>query len=66
MFSPIIGLAGLTLEINHFEWALTFDQSLFSLLLVSKNEQRGSVTLQAGSHQTLTLWKPTTQQQMTA
>ena len=66
MFSPIVDLAGLTLEVNHLERALTFYQSLFGLPLLTRNEEGGSVTLQAGPHQTLTLWKPTTRQPMIA
>lgn len=66
MFSPIVDLAGLTLEVNHLERALTFYQSLFGLPLLTRNEEGGSVTLQTGPHQTLTLWKPTTRQPMIA
>jgi catechol 2,3-dioxygenase-like lactoylglutathione lyase family enzyme len=65
MASPITDLAGLTLEVNHLERALTFYQSLFGLPLLARNGEHGTATLKAGPQQTLTLWKPLTRQPMT-
>lgn len=57
---PVHDLAGLTLEVNHLERALTFYGGLFGLTLLSRDDGRGLAILQAGPHQTLTLWKPVT------
>ena len=64
MASPITDLAGLTLEVNHLERALTFYQPLFGLPLLARSDAHGTVTLRAGPHQTLTLWKPLTRRPM--
>jgi catechol 2,3-dioxygenase-like lactoylglutathione lyase family enzyme len=60
MPSPIFDLAGLTLEVNQLDRAVTFYQTVFGLPLITRDDELGSATLQAGSHQTLTLWQPVT------
>ena len=64
MASPITDLAGLTLEVNHLERALTFYQSLFGLPMLARSDEHSTVTLRAGPYQTLTLWRPLTRKPM--
>ena len=60
MKSPIIDLAGLTLEVNDLERALAFYQGLFGLSVGEQNPEHGWARLQVGEFQSLTLWQPVT------
>lgn len=62
MASPILDLAGLTLEVNHLPRALRFYRQVLGLDLLSCDESRQTACLQVNEAQTLTLWRPVTRQ----
>ncbi|TDE85667.1 bleomycin resistance protein [Deinococcus sp. S9] len=62
MPSPILDLAGLTLEVNHLPRALRFYKQVLGLDLLEYDEERSTATFQVNPTQTLTLWQPVTRQ----
>ncbi|ADV67616.1 VOC family protein [Deinococcus maricopensis] len=60
MTSPILDLAGVTLDVNHLPRAARYYAQLFGLTLETLDDERGVATLRVNDHQTLTLWRPTT------
>ncbi|WP_027481173.1 VOC family protein [Deinococcus pimensis] len=60
MTSPIIDLAGITVEVNHLARGVRFYSQVFGLPVEEHDEERGVATLRVNDHQTLTLWKPVT------
>ncbi|WP_425145184.1 VOC family protein [Deinococcus sp.] len=62
MPSPIIDLAGLTLEVNHLERGVRFYSDVLGLNLRRFDPDSGVAVLEVIPHQTLTLWQPITRQ----
>lgn len=60
--SPILDLAGITLEVNHLQRAVRFYQQVLGLDLVNLNEARGLAEFGVNAYQVLTLWQPMTRQ----
>ena len=58
--SPILDLAGLTLEVNHLARGVRFYTQVLGLGLHSHGPERGVAELRVNAHQTLTLWQPIT------
>lgn len=62
MPSPILDLAGLTLEVNQLARGVRFYTQVLGLDLVRHDEARGVAEFAVNAHQTLTLWEPITRQ----
>lgn len=62
MPSPILDLAGLTLEVNHLPRGVRFYTQVLGLDLIHSDEERGVAQFRVNGAQTLTLWKPITRQ----
>lgn len=62
MPSPILDLAGLTLEVNHLPRGVRFYTQVLGLDLLGLDEERGTAHFRVNGAQTLTLWKPITRQ----
>ncbi|BDP43443.1 hypothetical protein DAETH_34120 (plasmid) [Deinococcus aetherius] len=62
MTSPILDLAGLTLEVNHLPQGVRFYTQVLGLTLLEHDEERGVARFEVNPAQTLTLWKPITRQ----
>ncbi|GGR18674.1 VOC family protein [Deinococcus ruber] len=62
MVSPLLDLAGLTLEVNHLERGIRFYTHLLGLRLLTHDAAAGVATLAVNPYQTLTLWQPITRQ----
>ncbi|OLV16451.1 VOC family protein [Deinococcus marmoris] len=60
--SPILDLAGLTLEVNHLARGVRFYSQVLGLDLVRHDEAAGVAEFAVNPHQTLTLWQPVTRQ----
>lgn len=60
--SPILDLAGLTLEVTSLERAAVFYTGLLGLELVSHEESRGTLELRFANGQRLNCWMPITRQ----
>jgi catechol 2,3-dioxygenase-like lactoylglutathione lyase family enzyme len=60
MSSPVIDLAGLTLEVTNFDRAERFYAGLLGLEVTHRDDERGVLELRFSSGQRLTLWKPIT------
>ena len=60
--SPILDLAGLTLEVNHLARGVRFYSQVLGLELRRHEPGRGVAELGINPHQTLTLWQPVTRQ----
>ncbi|MFK7603033.1 VOC family protein [Deinococcus sp. SM5_A1] len=60
--SPILDLAGLTLEVNHLARGVRFYSQVLGLDLVRHDEAVGVAEFTVNPHQTLTLWQPITRQ----
>jgi catechol 2,3-dioxygenase-like lactoylglutathione lyase family enzyme len=60
MPSPILDLAGLTLEVNHLPRGVRFYTQVLGLTLLEHDEERGVAHFEVNPAQTLTLWKPVT------
>jgi catechol 2,3-dioxygenase-like lactoylglutathione lyase family enzyme len=60
--SPILDLAGLTLEVNHLARAVRFYSQVLGLDVRLHDPERGVAELSVNAHQTLTLWQPMTRQ----
>ncbi|GAA5512798.1 hypothetical protein Dcar01_01522 [Deinococcus carri] len=62
MPSPILDLAGITLEVNHLPRGVRFYEQVLGLDLLAHDEERGVAHFRVNDAQTLTLWKPLTRQ----
>ncbi|WP_019587865.1 VOC family protein [Deinococcus apachensis] len=62
MPSPILDLAGITLEVNHLPRGIRFYTQVLGLDLLDADEERGVAQFRVNEAQTLTLWKPITRQ----
>lgn len=62
MSSPILDLAGLTLEVNHLPRGVRFYTQVLGLELRHLDEERGVARFGVNAAQTLTLWQPLTRQ----
>ncbi|WP_034388736.1 VOC family protein [Deinococcus sp. YIM 77859] len=62
MPSPILDLAGITLEVNHLPRARRFYEQVLGLDLLDHDEARQTARFRINGAQTLTLWKPVTRQ----
>ncbi|WP_104992616.1 VOC family protein [Deinococcus sp. NW-56] len=62
MASPILDLAGVTLEVNHLPRGVRFYTQVLGLTLLEHDEERGVAQFRVNDAQTLTLWKPVTRQ----
>jgi len=62
MSSPILDLAGLTLEVNHLPRGVRFYTQVLGLRLQHLDEEGGVARFEVNAAQTLTLWKPMTRQ----
>lgn len=62
MSSPILDLAGLTLEVNHLPRGVRFYTQVLGLELQHLDEGAGVARFGVNAAQTLTLWKPVTRQ----
>lgn len=62
MASPILDLAGLTLEVNHLPRGVRFYTQVLGLDLLHSDEARGTAHFRVNAAQTLTLWQPVTRQ----
>lgn len=62
MSSPILDLAGLTLEVNHLARGVRFYQQVLGLDLLHHDPAGGVARFQVNAAQTLTLWQPVTRQ----
>ena len=62
MPSPLLDLAGLTLEVNHLERGVRFYTQVLGLTLLRKDADAGVAELGINPAQTLTLWQPITRQ----
>ncbi|GGO23908.1 VOC family protein [Deinococcus humi] len=60
--SPILDLAGLTLEVNHLARGVRFYSQVLGLELIRHDEAVGVAEFTVNPHQTLTLWQPITRQ----
>ncbi len=60
--SPILDLAGLTLEVNHLARGVRFYSQVLGLELLRHDEAAGVAEFAVNPHQTLTLWQPITRQ----
>ncbi|GHF44137.1 catechol 2,3-dioxygenase-like lactoylglutathione lyase family enzyme [Deinococcus metalli] len=60
--SPILDLAGVTLEVNHLARGIRFYTQVIGLSLQHHDPDRHVATLRVNTEQTLTLWQPTTRQ----
>ncbi|MEF2278202.1 VOC family protein [Deinococcus sp. YIM 134068] len=60
MPSPILDLAGLTLEVNHLPRGVRFYSQVLGLTLLHHDEEGGVAEFEVNASQTLTLWKPVT------
>jgi catechol 2,3-dioxygenase-like lactoylglutathione lyase family enzyme len=60
MPSPILDLAGLTLEVNHLPRGVRFYSQVLGLELLHRDEESGTAHFRVNAAQTLTLWKPLT------
>ncbi len=60
--SPILDLAGLTLEVNHLARGVRFYSQVLGLELTRHDEVAGVAEFAVNLHQTLTLWQPVTRQ----
>lgn len=60
--SPILDLAGLTLEVNHLPRGVRFYTQVLGLTLLHLDEDRKVARLRVNAHQSLTLWQPVTRQ----
>lgn len=60
--SPILDLAGLTLEVNHLGRGVRFYSQVLGLELTRHDEAAGVAEFAVNPHQTLTLWQPITRQ----
>lgn len=58
--SPILDLAGLTLEVNHLARGVRFYSQVLGLTLARHDEAAGVAKFMVNPHQTLTLWQPIT------
>lgn len=61
--SPILDLAGITLEVNHLARGARFYAQVLGLDLIRHEPERGVAELAVNSHQSLTLWQPVTRVQ---
>ena len=62
MPSPLLDLAGLTLEVNHLERGVRFYSQVFGLDVLKNDAAAGVAQLGINAAQTLTLWQPITRQ----
>ncbi|GAA5534269.1 VOC family protein [Deinococcus aluminii] len=62
MPSPILDLAGITLEVNHLPRGIRFYQQVLGLDLLHHDEARQTARFRVNAAQHLTLWKPVTRQ----
>ena len=60
--SPILDLAGVTLEVNHLERGIRFYTQVLGLSLQQHDTNQQVATLRVNREQTLTLWQPVTRQ----
>jgi catechol 2,3-dioxygenase-like lactoylglutathione lyase family enzyme len=60
--SPIVDLAGLTLEVTNLERAAVFYTGLLGLELIAKDDEAGTLELRFGNGQHLRCWMPITKQ----
>ncbi|SMB80143.1 VOC family protein [Deinococcus hopiensis] len=60
--SPILDLAGITLEVNHLPRGVRFYTQVLGLDLEALDEVRQTARFRVNLAQTLTLWKPVTRQ----
>lgn len=60
--SPILDLAGVTLEVNHLKRGIRFYTQVLGLSLQHHDDDRQVATLRVNREQTLTLWQPVTRQ----
>lgn len=60
MPSPILDLAGITLEVNHLARGVRFYTQVLGLDLLTLDDARGVAELRVNDRQTLTLWQPVT------
>ncbi|QFP76113.1 VOC family protein [Deinococcus sp. AJ005] len=60
--SPILDLAGLTLEVNHLARGVRFYSQVLGLELTRHDEAAGVAEFAVNLYQTLTLWQPVTRQ----
>ena len=60
--SPILDLAGLTLEVNHLARGVRFYSQVLGLELARHDAAAGVAEFVVNPHQTLTLWQPITRQ----
>ncbi len=61
--SPILDLAGVTLEVNHLARGVRFYVQVLGLTLVRHDPSLGVAELAVNPHQSLTLWQPITRVQ---
>lgn len=60
--SPILDLAGVTLDVNHLERGIRFYTQVLGLSLQQHDTEHQVATLRVNREQTLTLWQPVTRQ----
>lgn len=60
MDSPILDLAGITLEVNHLPRGVRFYTHLFGLDVTRHDDDKGVAEFRVNDSQHLTLWKPIT------
>lgn len=60
MASPILDLAGITLEVNHLPRGIRFYTQVLGLDLLHADEDAGTAQFRVNGAQTLTLWQPIT------